>query len=148
MDIDLDALRARFRARDTAPVQDRAREADADIEALLAALDDARTAVKRLTEQDDDLRESVELWIRLYDANLRRANRAEAELKRLRDDLPGEVRHLYDVLDRVQDLSEAVTVTVGECEACARQAPSSACAQCLRALDALQSAAGLLRRNP
>jgi hypothetical protein len=156
VNIDIDALRARVRARHDMPTHDRTREADADIEALLAALEEARSAIKRLTEADDDLRESVEIWIRLYDANLRRANRAEAELKRLRRDLPDDVQHLYDVLDRVDALREAVNATVCECETCARQTDrsngldrtSSACARCLRALDVLQSVAGVLGSKP
>ncbi|HEX2342383.1 MAG TPA: hypothetical protein VHI98_18035 [Vicinamibacterales bacterium] len=158
MNIDIDALRARVRARSVTPVHERDREsAEADVEALLTALDEARAAVKRLTEEDDDLRESVEIWIRLYDANLRRANRAEAEVKRLRCDLPGQVQQLYEVLDRVDALREAVAAAVGECEMCARQSQdrsnrlegnSSACARCLRALEALRAAAGLIRSEP
>lgn len=158
MNIDIDALRARVRVRSVTPVHERDCEsAEADVEALLTALDEARAAVKRLTEEDDDLRESVEIWIRLYDANLRRANRAEAEVKRLRRDLPGQVQQLYEVLDRVDALREAVAAAVGECEMCARQSQdrsnrpegnSSACARCLRALEALRAAAGLIRSEP
>jgi uncharacterized membrane protein len=158
VNIDIDALRARVRVRSMTPVHERdPASADADIEALLTALDEARANVRRLTEEDDDLRESVEIWIRLYDANLRRANRAEAELKRLRGDLPGQVQQLYEMLDRVDALREAVTAAVSECETCARQTQdrsgrhegnSSACARCLRALDALQAVAGLIRSKP
>jgi hypothetical protein len=158
VDLDIDALRARARVRGTLPVHDRDPEAcEADLEALVTALEDSRATIKRLADGDDDLRESVEIWIRLYDANLRRANRAEAELKSLRGALPDNVRPLYEALDRLEVLREAVTAAVGACETCARPAEggaspldreSSACARCLRALDALQSAAGLLRRKP
>jgi hypothetical protein len=155
VNIDIDALCARVRARSTVPVHERdPRAADDDVEALLAELDDARAAVKRLTEEDDDLRESVEIWIRLYDANLRRANRAEAEVKRLRRDLPDNVQQLYEELDRVEVLREAVTTVVTECQMCARQtqegsncqeAGAGACGRCLRALEALQAAARLVQ---
>jgi uncharacterized membrane protein len=157
VDIDIDALRARVRARTLTPVHERDPEAaDADVEALLTALDEARAAVRRLTEEDDDLRESGEIWIRLYDANLRRANRAEAEVKRLRRDLPENVQQLYEVLDRLDGLRGAVTAAVSECETCAGRLQdrgsghegSSACARCLRALDVLQAAAGLVRSKP
>jgi chromosome segregation ATPase len=155
VNVDIDALCARVRARHTIPVHERdPQAADDDVESLLAELEDARAAVKRLTEEDDDLRESVEIWIRLYDANLRRANRAEAEVKRLRRDLPDNVQQLFDVLDRVGVLREAVTTVVSECQTCARQtqdcsssrqeAAAGACGRCLRALEALQAAAGLV----
>jgi uncharacterized membrane protein len=154
VNLDIDALRARVRARSTIPVHERdPQAAEADVEALLIALDEARAAVDRLTEEDEDLRESVEIWIRLYDANLRRANRAEAEVKRLRRDLPENVQQLFDVLDRVEVLRETVTVAVSECETCARHTqerltrhePVSGCTRCLRALEALQTAAGLVQ---
>ena len=113
MKIDIDALRARFGAGSE----------EADIETLLAAFAEAQADVKRLTEQDEDLRESAEIWIRLY----------------------------QDALDRVETLRSAIADTLTECEACARHAQDgtsgpertgTTCAQCLKALDALQVAAG------
>lgn len=126
VNIDIDALRARFRAGSTGPGDDPARPiADADLETLLAALDEAHANVKRITEQEDDLRESAELWIRLYN----------------------------DALNRLGGLRDAIAGAVTECEECARHAHDSAsaperaaakCSLCLKALDALQSTAELV----
>jgi hypothetical protein len=126
VNIDLDALRARFRASSTGPGDNPARQAGHDdLETLIAALDEAHANVKRLTEQEDDLRESAELWIRLYN----------------------------DALNRLETLRDAIAGVVTECEQCARHAHDTAaapertaakCGLCLKALDALQSTADLV----
>jgi hypothetical protein len=123
--IDIDALRARVRPCTDEPVGDGARPTEhAELERLLAAFDEALAEVKRLTEQDHDLRESTEIWIRLY----------------------------QDGLSRVEALRDAIAGAVTECKACARYAQDSTsvperttttCGQCLKALDALQSTAEL-----
>lgn len=159
MAIDVDALWARIRARQaTDPQESHDQEAvNVDLETLLSALEEARADVKRLSEEHDDLRESAEIWIRLYDASILRANRAEGDLKRLRRDLPTNVQHLYDALDRVAILTEAINRVVKDCDVCARTASDSpalsektmeACVRCQSALDALRSAAGLAPSDP
>ncbi len=125
MNIDIDALRARVRAS-TGPGDNPARQAaHADLETLIAALDEAHANVKRLTGQEDDLRESAELWIRLYN----------------------------DALNRLETLRDTIAGAVTECEDCARHAHDGAsvpertatkCGLCLKALDALQSTAELV----
>ena len=101
VNIDIDALRARFRAGSTRPGDNPARQiADADLETLLTALDEAHANVKRVTEQEDDLRESAELWIRLYN----------------------------DALNRLETLRDAIAGAVTECEECARHAHDGASA--------------------
>jgi hypothetical protein len=160
MPIDMDALRARISARKAGQPQGRPDDdtLDSDLETLMSALEEARADVRRLTEEDEDLRGSAEIWVRLYDASLLRANRAEAELKVLRRNLPPNVQQLYEAMDRVALLTEAVSIVVKECDVCARSiedraAPhddrtSEACGRCRRALGVLQSAAGLARSNP
>jgi hypothetical protein len=158
MTIDIDALRAKVRTRRTTATHDSKdrNEADADLEMLIAELELARAEVKRQTEEDDDLRGSAAIWIRLYDASLRRAREAEVEVSRLRQDQPGHVQQLYAALDRVADLTDAIHNVVRACEACARVTEEraavpehlrAACARCQRALDALQTSSGVARSD-
>jgi hypothetical protein len=65
-----------------------------DVDTLTEALQAARLEIKRLIEENDDLRASAIFWRDLYDASLSRANRAEAEIRRLYRELPNEVRNL------------------------------------------------------
>jgi hypothetical protein len=151
MNVDLEAIRTRARERRTATSTDERRgEAESDLEALLGALAEAQADVTRLAQEDDELRESAEIWIRLYEGNVRRANRAEAEVMRLRRSLPRYVQDLYERLDRVTLLTDVINDVVRDCEVCAQRANSSvstgavdACARCQRALDALRSTANL-----
>jgi hypothetical protein len=158
MTLDIDALRAKVLARRKGAAHDSKdrEEADTDLETLIGALEQARGEVKRLTEEDEDLRGSVEIWIRLYDASLRRARETEAELGRLRQDLPGRVQELYAALDRVADLTDAIHHVVHACETCTQVTQErasvsehlrAACARCRRALDALQAASGVVRSD-
>jgi len=154
MTIEVDALMARIRARKKSGDCADGDAVDSDLETLVDALVQARAEVRRLTEEDEDLRGSAEIWVQLYDASIQRANTAEAELKRLRRDLPANVQQLYEAMDRVDTLTEAIAGVVRECEVCARHAQdktalaertSEACIRCKRALDLLQSAAGFAR---
>jgi hypothetical protein len=151
MNVDLEAIRTRARERRTATSTDAGNgQAESDMEALLGALAEAQAEVTRQAQEDEELRGSAEIWIRLYEANVRRANRAEAEATRLRRSLPGYVQDLYERLDRVTLLTDAINDVVRDCEICAQRANSSvsasavdACARCQRALDALRSTANL-----
>jgi hypothetical protein len=146
MSTDLEHIEARQRRRDTHPSHDcpdRQAVSD-DIQFLIDELAAARSAVARLTEDDEDLRASADIWCRLYEAALERATAAEAAMERS-PDLPGPVHTLYDALDRVADLSKALGVVVRECAVCARESEGSviskvaseACARCAKALEAL-----------
>jgi hypothetical protein len=146
MATDIERIEARQRRRETNPSHDcpdRQAVSD-DIQALIEELTAARSAVARLTEDDEDLRASAEIWVRLYEAALERASAAEAAMARS-PELPGPVQALYDALDRVADLSNALKVVVRECAVCARESEGSvisrvaseACARCSKALEAL-----------
>ena len=147
MSTDLERIEARQRRRETHPSHDcpdRQAVSD-DIQFLIDELAAARRAVARLTEDDEDLRASAEIWCRLYEAALERASAVEAAIARS-PDLPGPVRALYDALDKVADLSNALGVVVRECAVCARESEGSsviskvaseACARCSKALEAL-----------
>ena len=52
---------------------------------LIDELAAARGAVERLTEDDEDLRASAEIWCRLYEAALERASACEEAMARSRD---------------------------------------------------------------
>lgn len=151
MSVDVEAIRARARKRRTTPASEDRAEVETDLEMLLRALEEARADVEQLTQEHEELRGSAEAWIRLYEANVRRADRADAQAARLRSDLPTSVQDLYERLDRVTLLSEVITDVVRDCEVCARSADPSvsaravdACARCRRALDALRSTAHLV----
>jgi hypothetical protein len=146
MATDIERIEARQRRRETHPSHDcpDRQAVGADIQFLIDELTAARQAVARLTEDDADLRASAEIWCRLYEAALERASAAEAAIARS-PDLPGPVQALYDALDRVADLTNALGAVVRECAVCARasegsmisQVASEACARCSRALEAL-----------
>jgi hypothetical protein len=146
MATDIDRIAARQRHRETHPSHDcpdRQAVGD-DIQFLIDELTAARSAVARLTEDDEDLRSSAEIWVRLYEAALERATAAEAAIARS-PDLPGPVQALYEALERVADLSNALGTVVRECALCARasdgsvlsKVASEACARCSKALEAL-----------
>jgi|SRR4051812_27347609 hypothetical protein len=145
---DLDQIRERDRRRVDAPTHacpDRA-AISADLDTLIAELRHARARVRELTDNDEDLRASAEIWCRLYEASAARANAAEAALQRDGRLLPANVRVLYEALDRVGDLTDALSGVIRECAACVREerAPdhlaelaAQVCERCAKALDAL-----------
>src|SRR5688572_13791896 len=95
MSVDVEAIRARARQRRTTPASEaRGGEAESDLEALLRALEEAHGEIRQLVQDHDELRESAEIWIRLYVGNVNRANRAEADVSHLRSELPRYVQDL------------------------------------------------------
>jgi hypothetical protein len=150
MSTDLDAIINRTRERRATPSHDCPDLAvvEADIQALVAELQEAQAEVQRLTTIDADLRASAEIWCRLYEASRDRADVAETEAAHLRSELPDNVRALYAALDRVSTLTEALGVVIRECSVCARSAregatmsktTTEACARCTAALEALNT---------
>ena len=145
MPTDLESIQARHRRRQTHPSHDcpdRQAVAD-DIQLLIDELITARGAVDRLTENDEDLRASAELWCRLYEAALERASAAEVALGRTSG--APHLMALYDALERVADLTTALGSVVRECAVCARtsspdalsKAANEACVKCTMAIEAL-----------
>jgi hypothetical protein len=148
MPIDLQNVQARHRRRKTHPSHDCPdREAiDSDIQFLIDKLTAARAEVDRLTENDEDLRASAELWCRLYEAALERAAAAEGALGRSGAGIPAQMQGLYDALERVADLTSALGAVIRECAVCARtpsspdalsKAANEACVKCTMAIEAL-----------
>jgi len=147
-DTDLEQISERQRRRSAEPTHvcpDRG-AVSADLEFLIDELRAARALVRELTQNDEDLRASSEIWCRLYEASAARANAAEAALQSQGRLLPANVRVLYEALDRVGDLTEAVSRTIRECAACVRDEATAddltalatqLCARCARALDVL-----------
>src|SRR5438445_5582990 len=103
MPTDLQNVQARHRRRQTHPSHDcpDRQAVGQDIEFLMDELTAARAAVERLTENDEDLRASAELWCRFYEAALERAAAAEVALGRAGTGVPPHTQALYDALDRV-----------------------------------------------
>lgn len=142
MRIDIEMLRARNEARRLGTVESHV-ACDIDIDALLEALDEAERELARLQEDNEDLRASAELWADLYTASLERANALEKEKAALR--LPPEYEKARDA---VVVLREALDAFIRECNLCAPArvgqwhdaAPDSFCANCTRAVTALQAA--------
>src|SRR3954462_9211296 len=150
MSIDLEDITNRQRLRRINPTHECPDQeaVDADIQALIESLEQAREEAAYLTANDEDLRASAEIWCRLYDASQARANAAAHELDQVRAELPANVKTLYSVLDRVQSLTAALGAAVQDCTICARSACDAAaiarqtrdeCVRCARALDALKS---------
>jgi hypothetical protein len=148
MPSDIENIQARQRRRVSHPshVCPEQAEITRDLEWLIDELTTARAAVEALTENDEDLRASAEIWCRLYDAALARAASAEAEAARA-EPVPQNMQVLYEALDRVADLTDALGTVVRECAVCARTgtahaisavaSASEACTRCARALEAL-----------
>jgi hypothetical protein len=148
MPSDIERVHARHRRRQTYPTHecpDQPAVSD-DVQFLIDQLIAARAEVHRLTEDDEDLRASAEIWCRLYEAALERASAAEAEAARRVPVLPPHMRGLSDALDRVADLTNALSVVVRECALCARDTPDpsdvsqvakDACVRCAKVLEAL-----------
>jgi hypothetical protein len=148
MSINLQQIEARRCSRRVAPSHDcpDAPVIDADLQALIDELARARREVAHLMRNEVDLRGSAESWCRLYEANLARAQRAEAVVDQVRGALPVAVDTLFSALDRVAALTKALGAIVQECGVCAQNAcdaasltkiASEACARCRRALEAL-----------
>jgi hypothetical protein len=146
MPTDLERVQARHRRRQTQPSHDcpDRQAVDEDIQFLINELIAARGTVERLTENDEDLRASAELWCRLYEAALERASAAEVALGRAAA-TPPHMMALYDALERVADLTSALGAVVRECAVCARtsspdalsKAANEACVKCTMAIEAL-----------
>ena len=141
MPIDIELIRARNEARrrgsgpgDVA--------CEVDVEALLDALAEAERELARLHEDNEDLRASAELWAELYTASVERANALEERCAALK--LPPEYEKARDA---VIVLREALDAFVRDCGICAptrggamwEASPDSFCANCSRAVAALQS---------
>jgi hypothetical protein len=140
---DLEAIAARHRRRVEQPTHvcpDTA-EVSADLDFLITQLHEARARIDELTQNDEDLRASAEIWCRLYEAAAARASGAEAGPR----EIPANLRILAEALTRVGDLTEAVGRTIRECASCVRkESPGTAeavaaqlCARCALALGAL-----------
>ena len=142
MRIDIEMLRARNEARRLGTVESHV-ACDIDIDALLEALDEAERELARLQEDNEDLRASAELWADLYTASLERANALAKE--KAATPLPPEYEKARDA---VVVLREALDAFIRECSLCAPArvgqwhdaAPDSFCANCTRAVTALQAA--------
>jgi hypothetical protein len=148
MPSDIDIIQARQRQRRIDPSHACPDQPaiDDDIQFLIDELIAARATVQRLTEDDEDLRASCEIWSRLYEAALARASAAEAAMARRDAELPRHVQGLSEALDRVAELTNALGAVVRECTVCARgasatealtQAATDACVRCMKALEAL-----------
>ena len=141
MRIDIELLRARNEARRRGDAPDAHVACDVDIDALLEALDEAERELARLQEDNEDLRASAELWADLYTASLERANALEGKAA---PPLPPECQRARDA---VVVLREALDAFVRDCGLCAPArvgqwhdaAPDSFCANCTRAVAALQT---------
>jgi hypothetical protein len=143
---DLEDISERQRQRVEQPTHDCPDRAamTADLDFLIAELLDARARVLELTQNDEDLRASAEIWCRLYEAAVARANAADAGSRR---EIPEHLRSLHEALTRVGDLTEVLGRTIRECAACVRDEAAGAsvttlatqlCVRCTRALEALQ----------
>lgn len=114
-----------------------------DVDALLAALEQAERELARLHEDNEDLRASSELWADLYTASVERANALEERCAALA--LPPEYAKARDA---VVVLREALDAFVRDCGICAPARvgdvwdapPDSFCPNCSRAVAALRSA--------
>jgi hypothetical protein len=150
---DIDDIAARREDRRTHPSHEcpDAPSIDADILILIDELTRARAHVQLLMENEGDLRASAEIWCRLYEASVGRANAAEAAANQARETLPDVVKQLYAALDRVAALTDALGSVVRECTVCAQNPCDAAavsrittevCRRCTRALEALQRHVG------
>jgi hypothetical protein len=143
MRIDIELLRARNEARRRGEASGANVADDVDIEALLEALEDAERELARLQEDNEDLRASAELWADLYEASLERANALESATGTPK--LPPEYEKAREA---VVVLREALDAFIRECGLCAPArvgqwhdaSPDSFCANCTRAVAALQTA--------
>lgn len=143
MRIDIEMLRARNEARRQGCAQGTHVACDVDIDTLLEALDEAERELARLQEDNEDLRASAELWADLYTASLERANALEEG--KATPKLPPEYEKARDA---VAVLRDALDAFIRDCGLCAPAragqwhdaAPNSFCANCTRAVAALQSA--------
>ena len=148
MHTDFDSVQARHHHRQARPSHecpDQPVIGD-DMQFLIEELAAARAAVERLTEDDEDLRASAEIWCRLYEAALERASAAEEAIAQARPGVSPHAQTLYDALQRVADLTTALGGLIRECAICARntapgeaisRAASDACVRCSKAIEAL-----------
>ena len=150
MNIELENIEARRRERQTHPSHPcpDAPIVDADVRTLIDELRRARADVHQLIQDEGDLRASAEIWCRLYEASLDRANALHRQAEQMRGTVPETVRTLYTALDRVTALTASLGAVVRECGVCARNAcdaaalakkATEACRRCAQALEALQT---------
>ena len=148
MQTDIEDVQIRHRRRQARPSHDcpDQPEIGRDIQYLIDELTAARGAVARLTEDDEDLRGSAEIWCRLYEAALERASSAEAAMAGARPVAAASPAPLYDALERVADLTHALGGIIRECAVCARETSpaeaiskvaTDACVRCAKAIEAL-----------
>jgi hypothetical protein len=148
MHIDFEDVQTRHRRRQARPSHDCPDQPQIghDIQYLIDELTAARIAVARLTEDDEDLRASAEIWCRLYEGALERVSTAEAAIARSGLEPAPHAKPLYDALERVADLTSALGGIIRDCAVCAREmtpaetlskVASDACARCAQAIDAL-----------
>jgi ATP-dependent exoDNAse (exonuclease V) alpha subunit len=145
---DFESVQARHHRRQARPSHDCPDQPaiGADMQFLIDELASARVVVERLTEDDEDLRASAEIWCRLYEAALERASACEDAMARSRSSASPHAQTLHDALQRVADLTSALGGLIRECAICARsavpgeaisKAASDACLRCSRAIEAL-----------
>jgi hypothetical protein len=141
----IDAVRARHQARQLAHAES---PADADLGLLLEEATTLEQARDRTIEEQRDLRASSELWCRLYEANVLRANRAERETARLELELTSRTDQLALAHDRLTLLTRALETILQMCKECggrgtdptAFASGARLCESCLTAVRALQEA--------
>ena len=135
MKADIAAIRARNEERKRGHAG-AASACDEDIEALLAALDEALAEAARLREQHADLHASAIMWANLYSACTGNAQPA-----------PRHVQHYAELLESIRVLREAVEGFLKECAACAPwdatvlfdRTKRELCERCVRGLVALRT---------
>lgn len=106
-----------------------------DVDALLAALDEALKEAARLREEHGDLHASAVLWANLYAGC---TGNAQAP--------PAHVQQYAELLESIRVLREAIESFLKECVSCAPwdaamifdRTQRKLCAQCLRGLTALR----------
>lgn len=140
--IDLDVIRSRQLARLAGePPASNEPSVEDDLQSVLDAARQYVDEAERLGALTNDLQASAELWARLYEANVRRANRAEAERVRLTEAL--------DRAPRPALVAEALEALVRTCQICARgrlpRHDEPMCSRCAEAMDVLASTNGRAR---
>jgi hypothetical protein len=140
MTTDVDDIRARHAARlGGQPPPPSTPTADEDLATLLARLQQCSDEVESLSAIGEDLRASSELWARLYEANLVRANNCEAE----RSQAAADLSRRASPSETLATLTGALEALVSTCEKCGRgrlpQPDEGLCRRCELAMDALRA---------
>jgi hypothetical protein len=138
MNAEIDSIRARHAARQAGqPLPPDTPSQDQDLTTLLDSVQEQADELARLGLMAEDLRASSELWARLYEANVLRANAREGERTYLVDCASA------DASERIAVLTGALEALVGTCEECGRgrlpQPDEGLCGRCELAMDALRA---------